>query len=150
MKINLPETGERVEALIARAEVDCAASFARVDEIERANTRKVIAAFQRHRVSARHFAPTTGYGYDDIGRDTLGELFADVLGTEAALVRPQIASGTHALALCLFGVLRPGDVLLCGAGKPYDTMEEIIGIAGEPGHGSLKDLGVGYRQVELR
>ena len=150
MKINLPETGVQTEALIARAEADCAAPFHRIDEIELYNTRKVIAAFQRHRVSARHFAPTTGYGYDDIGRDTLGELFADVLGTEAALVRPQIASGTHALALCLFGVLRPGDVMLCGAGKPYDTMEEVIGIAGEPGNGSLKDLGVGYRQAELK
>ena len=150
MKINLPEIGERTEALIARAESDCAAPFRRIDEIEQCNTRKVIAAFQRHRVSGRHFAPTTGYGYDDIGRDTLGELFADVLGTEAALVRPQIASGTHALALCLFGVLRPGDVLLCGAGKPYDTMEEVIGIAGEPGNGSLRDLGVGYRQAELK
>lgn len=150
MKINLPEVGERVDKLIARAEADCAAPFKRVDGIERENTRKVIAAMQRHRVSVRHFAPTTGYGYDDIGRDTLGELFADVLGAEAALVRPQIASGTHALALCLFGVLRPGDVLLCGAGKPYDTMEEVIGLAGEPGCGSLRDLGVGYRQVELK
>ena len=150
MKTNMPVPGPAVEALIARAEADCAAAFGRMDEIELFNTRKVIAAFQKHRVSARHFAPTTGYGYDDIGRDTLGEMFADVLGTQTALVRPQIVSGTHALALCLFGVLRPGDVLLSGAGKPYDTMEEVIGIAGEPGNGSLRDLGVHYRQVELR
>ena len=150
MKMNMPVPGAAVEALIARAEADCAGAFGRMDEIELYNTRKVIAAFQRHRVSARHFAPTTGYGYDDIGRDTLGEMFADVLGTQTALVRPQIVSGTHALALCLLGVMRPGDVLLSGAGKPYDTMEEVIGIAGERGNGSLRDMGVSYRQVELR
>lgn len=146
----MPEVTPAVEALIARAEADCAAAFHRMDEIEVANTRKVIAAMQKHRVSARHFAPTTGYGYDDIGRDTLGELIADALGTECALVRPQIASGTHALALCLYGILRPGDVMLSGAGKPYDTMEEVIGIAGEPGCGSLKDFGVSYQQIELK
>lgn len=151
MKENqMPRVGAQVEALIARAEADCAQAFRRIDEIEVYNTRKVIAAFQKHRVSARHFAPTTGYGYDDIGRDTLGELIADTLGAEFALVRPQIASGTHALALCLYGVLRPGDVMLSGAGKPYDTMEEVIGIAGEAGCGSLKDFGVSYREVPLK
>lgn len=150
MKINMPRAGAAVEKLIQRAEADCAAAFGRMDAIELENTRKVIQAFQRHRVSARHFAPTTGYGYDDIGRDTLGEIFAEALGTEAALVRPQIVSGTHALALCLFGVLRPGDVLLSGAGKPYDTMEEVIGLAGQPGNGSLRDLGVDYAQVDLK
>lgn len=150
MKINMPRVGAAVEKLIQCAEADCAAAFGRMDAIELENTRKVIQAFQRHRVSARHFAPTTGYGYDDIGRDTLGEIFAEVLGTEAALVRPQIVSGTHALALCLFGVLRPGDVLLSGAGKPYDTMEEVIGLAGQPGNGSLRDLGVDYAQVDLK
>ncbi len=146
----MPEVSPAVEALVARAEADCAAAFRRMDEIEICNTRKVIGAMQKHRVSARHFAPTTGYGYDDIGRDTLGELIADALGAECALARPQIASGTHALALCLYGVLRPGDVMVSGAGKPYDTMEEVIGIAGAPGCGSLKDFGVGYRQVDLK
>lgn len=148
--IRLPELSAGVEALIARAEADCAAAFERVDEIEFGNTRRIIAAFQKHRVSARHFAPTTGYGYDDIGRDTLGEIMAEALGTECAMVRPHIASGTHALALCLYGVLRPGDMMISGAGKPYDTMEEVIGLSGEPGYGSLKDLGVDYRQVELK
>lgn len=147
---NMPHITRQVEALVSKAEQDCAAVFKRVDEIEFANTQRVIAAFQSHRVSARHFAPTTGYGYDDIGRDTLGEMLAEVLGCEYALVRPQIASGTHALALCLYGVLRPGDTMLSGAGKPYDTMEEVIGIAGEAGCGSLKDFGVNYRQVELK
>ncbi len=136
--------------IIERAEKDCARAFSRLDEIERVNTKKVLDSFKNHRVSARHFAPTTGYGYDDIGRDTLGEIFAEVLGTETALVRPQIASGTHALALCLFGILRPGDTLLSAAGKPYDTLEEIIGISGEKGNGSLKDLGVSYRQADLK
>lgn len=151
MKENqMPLVSAQVEELIARAEMDCAQAFKRMDEIEVYNTRKVISAFQKHRVSGRHFAPTTGYGYDDIGRDTLGELIADVLGTEFALVRPQIASGTHALALCLYGILRPGDVMLSGAGKPYDTMEEVIGIAGESGCGSLKDFGISYREVPLK
>lgn len=146
----MPRVSAQVEELIARAEADCAQAFKRIDETEVYNTRKVIAAFQKHRVSTRHFAQTTGYGYDDIGRDTLGELIADALGVEFALVRPQIASGTHALALCLYGILRPGDVMLSGAGKPYDTMEEVIGIAGEPGCGSLKDFGVSYREVPLK
>ena len=136
--------------IINRAELDCAEAFSRLDEIERVNTKKVLDSFKKHRVSARQFAPTTGYGYDDIGRDTLGEIFAEVLGAETALVRPQIASGTHALALCLFGILRPGDTLLSAAGKPYDTLEEIIGLTGEAGHGSLKDLGVSYKQTELK
>ena len=147
---NMPKISPAVEGLIARAEADCAEAFGKMDQVEYANTRRVIEAFQRHRVSARHFAPTTGYGYDDIGRDTLGEILAEVLGTECALARPQIASGTHALALCLYGVLRPGDVMLSGAGKPYDTMEEVIGIAGTAGNGSLADFGVKYRQVELQ
>ena len=147
---NMPKISPAIEGLIARAEADCAEAFDKMDQVEYANTRRVIEAFQRHRVSARHFAPTTGYGYDDIGRDTLGEILAEVLGTECALARPQIASGTHALALCLYGVLRPGDVMLSGAGKPYDTMEEVIGIAGTAGNGSLADFGVKYRQVELQ
>lgn len=147
---HMPAISAEVEALVARAEADCAEAFHRMDSIELLNTRKVISAFQKHRVSGRHFAPTTGYGYDDIGRDTMGELIADALGCEFALVRPQIASGTHALALCLYGILRPGDVMLSGAGKPYDTMEEVIGISGEAGCGSLKDFGVSYKQVELK
>ena len=140
----------RIEQLIAAAEKDCAAAFARVDSIENYHMGRIIDVFQKHRVAARHFTPTTGYGYDDIGRDTLSNMFADILGVESALVRPQIASGTHALALCLYGVLRPGDRMLSAAGKPYDTMEEVIGIAGEPGYGSLKEFGVSYSQVELK
>lgn len=150
MGIPMPDISEAVLHLVDQAEADCQAVFQGIDRMERLNTRKVLSAFQKYRVSARHFAGTTGYGYDDIGRDTLSNIFADVLGCEAALVRPQIVSGTHALALCLYGILRPGDVMLSGAGKPYDTMEEVIGIAGEPGCGSLKDFGVSYREVPLK
>jgi len=140
----------RIELLISEAERECAGVFAQIDANETYHTERVIRSFHKHRVASRHFAPSTGYGYDDIGRDTLSEIFADLLGVEKALVRPQIASGTHALALCLYGVLRPGDTMLSAAGRPYDTMEEVIGLAGEPGNGSLKDFGIGYKQTELK
>ncbi len=140
---------KRFEALMQTCEAACAGAFAHIDEIEQTNTARVLRAFQKHRISTRHFAGTTGYGYGDIGRDALSDVFRDVLGAESALVRPQIASGTHALALCLYGVLRPGDVMLSAAGKPYDTLEEIIGHTGEAGNGSLREFGVRYRQVEL-
>ena len=148
-QVYLPEIDEQTAALIREAENDLRDVFSAIEAREALNTRRVLKAFQSHRVSARHFAPTTGYGYDDIGRDNLSDIFADVLGTEAAIVRPQIVSGTHALAITLMGVLRPGQTLLSGAGKPYDTLEEVIGIAGQPGCGSLKDYGVGYRQVDM-
>lgn len=140
---------EQARLLVDEAEKDCQPSFERLDKIERYNTMRILDSFQAHRVSARHFAPTTGYGYDDIGRDNLSEIWAELLGCEAAIVRPQIASGTHALALCLYGVLRPGDVMLSATGKPYDTMEEVIGLTGEAGAGSLKDFGVDYQQADL-
>ena len=138
-----------IEKLIDEAERECREYFDRLDQIERRNTRRVLQSFQRHRVSARHFAPTTGYGYDDIGRDTLSSIMAELLECEAALVRPQIASGTHALALCLYGILRPGDTLLAASGRPYDTLEEVIGLSGQPGAGSLKEYGVGYREIDV-
>ena len=137
-----------IQMLIRSAEVDLAPVFERFDEIERINTEKVLRAFQKRRVSARNFAPTTGYGYDDIGRDALSDIIAEVFGCESALMRPQIVSGTHALALCLYGILRPGDTMLSAIGKPYDTLDEVIGIEGAPGNGSLKDFGIGYKQVE--
>lgn len=143
------EISPAIQKLVDEAELDCEESFKQLDKIERYNTRRVLESFQKHRVSARHFAPTTGYGYDDIGRDTISEIMAELLGCEAALVRPQIASGTHALALCLYGILRPGDTLLAASGKPYDTLEEVIGLTGTPGIGSLKDYGVKYRQIDV-
>jgi cystathionine beta-lyase family protein involved in aluminum resistance len=137
-----------IEKLVDRAQNDCAGIFASLEETEIYNTRRVLSAMQKHEVASRHFAPTTGYGYGDIGRDTLEAIFADVFHTEAAIVRPHIASGTHALSLCLFGLLLPGDHLLSASGKPYDTLDEVIGIAGQA-PGSLKEMNVSYSHVEL-
>ena len=121
--------------------------FEAVDAIAEYNQAKVIAAMQKHRVSAPCFAATTGYGYDDLGRDTLEKVYADVFHTEAALVRPQITCGTHALATALSANLLPGDELLSPVGRPYDTLEEVIGI--RESKCSLKEYGVSYREVAL-
>ena len=133
---------------VAAAEARCATAFTRIDDIALQNTERVLAAFHKHEVAVRHFSPTTGYGYEDIGRDTLEAIYADLFGTQAAIVRPQIASGTHALSMCLFGLLLPGDELLSVSGTPYDTMDGVIGISG-PSTGSLREMGVRYAQVEL-
>lgn len=121
--------------------------FEKIDERAEYNQMKVLAAMQKNRVSEACLGTSTGYGYNDLGRDTLEQVYADTFHTEAALVRPQIACGTHALAIALFGNLRPGDELLSIAGKPYDTLEEVIGI--RPSRGSLAEYGITYRQVEL-
>ena len=121
--------------------------FAQIDKIAELNQAKVIAAMQKNRVSAACFAATTGYGYDDIGRDNLEKVYADVFHTEAALVRPQITCGTHALTVALSANLLPGDELLSPVGLPYDTLQEVIGIRNSPC--SLKEYGVSYRQVDL-
>ncbi len=121
--------------------------FKAIDETAEFNQIKVIKALQNNRVDAACFAESTGYGYDDVGRDTLERVYADCFGTEDALVRPQITCGTHALALALSANLRPGDELLSPAGKPYDTLEGVIGI--RPQKGSLAEYGVTYRQVDL-
>ena len=121
--------------------------FALFDEIAEYNQMKVLLAMQKNRVSEECFQSSTGYGYNDYGRETLEKVYADTFHTEACLVRPQIACGTHALAIALFGNLRPGDEILSPVGKPYDTLEEVIGI--RPSRGSLAEYGVSYRQVEL-
>ena len=138
-----------IEERIAEAERGLQAQFARIDAVEERGTRRVLQAFQEEQVAYRHFAPTTGYGYDDVGRDTLERIFARLFGTEAAIVRPQIASGTHAISLCLFGLVLPGERILSATGRPYDTLEEIIGIGEDTPVGSLKEMGVGYDEVEL-
>ena len=139
-----------IEERIKQAEEGLKDAFAHIDRMEELGTRRVLATFQEHQVAYRHFAPTTGYGYDDVGRDTLEKVFAQLFGTEAAIVRPQIASGTHAISLCLFGLLLPGDHVLSATGKPYDTLEGIIGMGeGKAPIGSLKEMGVVYDQVEL-
>jgi len=119
-----------------------------IDYVQQFNQLKVIKAMQKNNVSDSHFAGTTGYGYDDRGREVLDAVYADVFRAEDALVRHQIVAGTHAIALCMYGNLRPGDELLSITGKPYDTLEEVIGLRGEGG-GSLKEFGVSYRQVDL-
>ena len=121
--------------------------FLSIDKTAECNQMKVLRAMQKKHLSEACFAPTTGYGYNDIGRETLEKIYADVFGTEDALVRPQITCGTHALALALMSQLRPGDELLSPVGKPYDTLEEVIGI--RPSNGSLAEYGISYRQVDL-
>lgn len=121
--------------------------FAQIDQVAEFNQLKVLGAMQENRVSEACLLGTTGYGYNDVGRDTLEQVYASVFGTEDALVRAQITCGTHALALALFSNLRPGDELLSPVGKPYDTLEEVIGI--RQGKGSLREYGITYRQVDL-
>lgn len=121
--------------------------FDEIDVVSEYNQLKVISAMQKNKVSEACLLGTTGYGYNDLGRETLEAVYADVFHTEDALVRPQITCGTHALALALMSNLRPGDELLSPVGKPYDTLEEVIGI--RESMGSLKEYGISYRQVDL-
>ena len=143
-------TDTEIRALLDSAERTLSQRFLALEETERTNFARVMDAFRAEHVAVRHFAPTTGYGYGDDGRDALERIFARIFGCEDALVRPSIASGTHALALCLFGLLRPGDVLVAGSGKPYDTLESVIGLTGDAGQGSLREYGIGYAQVDLK
>jgi len=122
--------------------------FYDIDLAVRDNLNKVLDAFRRYRVGVHHFAGVTGYGHDDLGRQTLDQVFAEVMGAEAAAVRVQFVSGTHAIACCLFGILRPGDEMLAVVGAPYDTLEEVIGLRGS-GQGSLQEFGISYRQLPL-
>ncbi|MCD7928188.1 MAG: methionine gamma-lyase family protein, partial [Oscillospiraceae bacterium] len=139
---------DRVRDLARQAQQDISAQFARIDEIAEYNTQKVLSAFQTHRVAESYFAGTTGYGYDDQGRDELDKIYADIFGTEDALVRIQFVNGTHAIAAALYGALKPGDVLVSAVGAPYDTLLGVIGVTGEE-PGSLKSYGIGYRQVDI-
>ena len=135
------EIGQQIENKLSER-------FTQIDRVSEYNQLKVLRAMQENRVSAEHFSATTGYGYDDAGRDTLEKVYASVFCGESALVRAQLASGTHALAVALFGNLRPGDELFSPVGKPYDTLEEVIGI--RPSKGSLAEYGVTYRQADLK
>lgn len=137
-------------ALAAQAERELSDIFADIDRISFENTKRVMDAFRNNRVDDSCFAGTSGYGYDDKGRDTLDKIYAEVFGAEAAFVRHSIVNGTQAIAIALYGLLRPGDIMLSVTGKPYDTLEEVIGIAGECGNGSLADFGVEYRQIDLK
>lgn len=134
--------------LVQEAESEVQEQFRRLDDIMAYNQYKILAALQKNRLSDMHFGWNTGYGYDDPGRDTVEKIYSDIFHTDSALVRPTIVNGTHALAITLLGILRPGDELIYCTGRPYDTLEEVIGIRGE-GNGSLKDYGISYKQVEL-
>ncbi len=138
---------EKVYTFGHQIEASLKERFDAIDTIAEYNQLKVIRAMQKNRVSAECFQTSSGYGYDDVGRDTLEKVYADVFQGEDALVRPQITCGTHALALALMSNLRPGDELLSPVGKPYDTLEEVIGI--RPSKGSLAEYGITYRQVDL-
>mgnify|MGYP001768314770 CR=1 FL=1 len=142
------EISDRDRELVWSAESALTGVFQRTDAIEMANQQRVLEAFWAERVSARHFAPTTGYGYDDIGRDTLDRVFARALSAEAALVRPQFANGTHAIYTALASLVEPGDRILSITGQPYDTLQTAIGLSGDASN-SLKKMGVRFDAIEL-
>ncbi|MBQ7010964.1 MAG: methionine gamma-lyase family protein [Clostridia bacterium] len=138
---------EQLEALCAQGEEELAPCFARIARISEINTRKVLTAFKNARISATHFAASDGYGYNDRGRELIDEVYAEVFGTEAAIVRHSIANGTHALTIGLFGLLRPGDTLLSVTGELYDTLKGVT--EKKDGEGSLPDFGINYKQIDF-
>ncbi len=135
-------------ALLKEAENILIPIFSEIDTKVKQNLKKVLAAFRDHRVGVHHFASVSGYGHDDLGRETLDRVFAQIMGAEAAIVRVQLVSGTHAIACALYGILRPGDELLAVMGAPYDTLEEVIGVRGH-GQGSLSEFNISYRELTL-
>ncbi|HLR54570.1 MAG TPA: aminotransferase class I/II-fold pyridoxal phosphate-dependent enzyme [Pseudogracilibacillus sp.] len=137
-----------LEKLVNETEKECEGIFKEIQEMVERNQHKMLNAFQRQQIGDHHFNSTDGYGYDDIGRERLEALYADVFGAEDALVRPQLVSGTHAIATSLFSLLLPGDELMYITGSPYDTLEEVIGKRGQES-GSLKELQVTYQEVDL-
>ncbi|MFG6148827.1 methionine gamma-lyase family protein [Halobacillus sp. B23F22_1] len=139
-----------MEELVQKVEETIQPQHKHVQTIVDNNQEKVLQAFQNLRVSDSHFSPTTGYGYDDFGRDTLEALYAEIFKAEDAIVRPQLISGTHAITTALFGVLRPGDELLYITGAPYDTLEEVIGKPNQKDSGSLRDFGITYNSLPLK
>lgn len=147
--MNVNDIRPEVYELARQAEEEIRPQFERIDRIAMLNTRKVMTAFQDNKVSDSYFAGTTGYGYDDLGREVLDKVYAQVFCTEAALVRIGFVNGTHALSAALFGILKPGDTLLSVTGLPYDTLRNAIGIEGDC-HGSLKFYGINYKQVDLK
>lgn len=140
---------DKLRALGAEAERELGGIFADIDRISGINTEKVLDAFREAEISESHFAPSTGYGYGDRGRDAVDATATRIFGGEAGFMRPSIISGTHALTVGLFALLRPGDVMLSVTGRPYDTLTEVIGIDGKNGDGSLADFGVKYREIPM-
>lgn len=146
---NIYNFNDKLMSLAEQAENNCSDAFAKIEQTAEYCGAKVLKAFSDNKVSEQCFYGSTGYGYGDIGRDVIDSVFAQVLGTEDALVRFNFVSGTHALSVALFGVLRTGDKIVSVTGKPYDTLEEVIGLAGNKGSGSLMDYGIDYGQVDL-
>ncbi len=138
---------ERIQKLVEEQEKVVREKFLEIEQIELENSKKILDAFHKYQVAESDFAETTGYGYNDIGRDKIEKIFAEVLGAESALVRSQFISGSHALTVCLFALLRPNDILLSITGKPYDTLDEVIGIKENPS--SLASYNIKYHQIEL-
>ena len=136
-----------IKEIIENAEKELQPFYKQVEDIALYNQEKVLKAFQNNHIALRHFSGSSGYGYGDDGRDTLNKLFADIFGAEKAICSPNIVSGTHALTLCLYGVLRPNDKVLCVTGQPYDTLQDVIN--GE-GNGSLKDFGISFDYISLK
>ena len=139
-----------IRSIISEAENDLKEHFSRIEDIEALRTKQILDIFRSEGVSYRHFSPTTGYGYDDIGRDTLERIFAGIFHTEAGLMRPHIASGTAALSLTLFGMTKPGDTILSATGMPYDTLQSVLGIGKKQIPGSLRERGVRFECAELK
>ncbi len=139
-----------IEQMIIKAEEELKDSFQQIDRIEMTRTKQILDVFRAENVSYRHFAPSTGYGYDDIGRDTLERIYAGIFHTEAALMRPHVASGTAALSLTLFGLTKPGEKIVSATGMPYDTLLGVIGTGNCNQPGSLKEMGVEFESVELK
>ena len=145
------EISERAKELSSVALKKAETVFGRIDELTEYNQQKVLSAFIRNRIDETDFNTTTGYGYSDKGREKLDVLTADIFGAESAIIRAgALASGTHTLAVCLYGILRPGDTMLCVTGAPYDTLHSTIGLNGKNmGDGTLADFGIAYEQIDL-
>ena len=149
MKTNYFNIDDRLSELAEQTEKDIKPAFERIEKTAFINQQKVLAAFIGNGVGESSFTASTGYGYGDIGRDKLERVFADAMECEDALVRHNFMCGTHALTVALFGVLRPGDSMLCVTGMPYDTIQSVIGISKQPASGSLRDFGISFKKVDL-
>lgn len=147
---NTYKISDEILSIAKKAEQEVDKNVSHAKKVCEYNSLKVLSAFNEFKISEAHFYPSTGYGYDDNGRDTLDKVYARIFGAEDGLVRHNIVNGTQAISLCLYGVLRPGDTLIAATGRPYDTLEEVIGIRGEQGNGSLKDFGINYKEVALK
>ncbi len=145
----MSHTTNKLEAIVEKVDKQIEPVVKEIQKTVLSNQKKVLDGFRKCNVSDYHFTPSTGYGYGDVGRDTLEELYAEIFKGEAALVRPQIISGTHAIATALLGVLRPGDDLVYMTGQPYDTLLDIVGVTGD-GVGSLQEFNIGYQHVDLK